>query len=273
MARVLGARWLGWALAAGVAFPAPAAEGAVDLELAIAVDVSGSIDPEEAELQRRGYVAAFRDPQVIGTIRAGRRGRIAVTYFEWAGHGFNRVVIDWTLIEDEASAHAFADALEAKPIATGPRTSISGAIDFAAALFADNGFAGQRLAIDVSGDGANNWGRPVTLARDAAVVAGITINGLPIVNDRPPRSGGGRKIPDLDLYYRDCVIGGRSAFIIVANGVADFARAIRRKLILEIAHRAPPAHGPGQHVVRTAERVAPPCTASEGRWPLRPDDF
>lgn len=250
-------------LLAGMFFPAAArADIPVDLELALAVDVSLSIDADEARLQRQGYIEAFRDPYVIGAIRSGVLGRIAVAYFEWAGAGRVRLVVGWTLIDGPDSAHAFADTLGRKFVGSARYTSISGAIDFALPLF-DNGFEGTRRVIDVSGDGPNNRGRLVSRARDKAVATGVTINGLPILDD-----GGGPfsrfNIPDLDLYYRDCVIGGPGAFLVVAVNYKDFARAIRRKLILEIAGPAPPKPPrllPAQ--AKSKARAPPPCDIGE----------
>ena len=162
----------------------------VDLELALAVDISGSVDLVEARLQRDGYIAALRHPRVIAAIRSGMFGRIALTYVEWAGETYQRILLDWTLIEDATGAFAFADALAEAPLTSAHWTSLSAAIDHAAPLFEANGFKGVRRVIDISGDGYNNRGRPVETARDAAVAAGITINGLPIVNNRPNPRGG-----------------------------------------------------------------------------------
>lgn len=255
----------GLALAAGpMVEPAAAAEQAVDLELALAVDVSGSIDAEEAQLQRDGYVAAFRDPQVIHAIESGMLGRIAVAYYEWAGFTHVRVIVGWTLVEDAATAHAFAAQLALEAPLTVRRTSISTAIEFAVPFFEDNGFDAARHVVDVSGDGANNSGDLVNNARDRAVAAGVTINGLPIMNGRPGPFGW-PPIPDLDLYYEHCVIGGPGAFLVVANGFDEFAEAVRRKLILEIAGRTPrdgPRIVPAQV---TAERIPPPCDIGERR--------
>ncbi len=230
---------------------APAEARKVDLELVLAVDVSGSVDIEEAKLQRQGYVSALVDPAVISAIEGGYQGAIAVTYLEWAGSHHKSVVAEWAVIEDEASARAFAAAIGEAPITSGLWTSISGAIEFAMPMFDQNGYEGSRRVIDISGDGANNDGRLVTLARDDAVAARVTINGLPIVNDRP-NPFGWRQIPDLDLYYRNCVIGGMGAFIVVAEGFEDFAAAIRKKLIFEIAGTAP---WNGQTVLRGQGRV------------------
>jgi len=235
---------------------------AVDLELILAVDVSGSIDEEEARLQRDGYVQAFRHPRIVEAIRHGPRGRIAVAYYEWAGFQHIKIIADWTLIHDAASAKAFADTLSWSLPETARRTAISQAIDYAVPYFDKNQYHGTRRVIDISGDGPNNWGRRVTEARDAAVAAGIIINGLPIINDRPSFYGS-RPMPNLDLYYRNCVIGGHGAFIVVANTFKDFAAAILRKLILEIAGRTPPRATP--RFIPAAERIAPRCDVGEMR--------
>jgi len=227
-------------LSLAVLAPSAAEAGrAVDLELVLAVDVSGSIDAVEARMQRDGYVAAIRHPDVIEAIQSGELGAIALAYVEWAGYDHRLLVLDWREVRDPASAEAFAAELERQPISTGRRTSISGAIDFSLPLFDRNDFDGDRRTIDVSGDGANNDGRPVLAARDVAVAAGVTINGLPILNDRPNPFGFPAE-KDLDRYYEGCVIGGPGAFIVVARDFHAFAAAIRRKLILEIARVAPP---------------------------------
>ena len=239
--------------------PAGAADMPVDLELVLAVDVSRSIDEAEAELQRQGYIAAFRDPEVLRAIEHGILGRIAVTYVEWAGAWHGDVVVGWTVIDGRESAHAFADALDRRVPASARRTSIGGAIAFAAPLFGDNGFEGTRRTIDISGDGPNNDGPLVHVARDLAVAAGITINGLPILD----RNGGvfsWYSIPNLDLYYRDCVIGGPGAFIVVAEDFQDFARAVRRKLLLEIAGLEPVLT---LAQLRRDDRKSPPCDIGE----------
>ena len=209
----------------------------VDLELILAVDVSGSVDAEEARLQRQGYVAAISDPEIIRAIISGMLGRIAVTYFEWAGDAWQVPVLPWTLIDSPQTAQAFAAKLAVAPLGSGPWTSISDAIRTATPMFDVNEFEGTRRIIDISGDGPNNTGGLVEPERDLAVANRITINGLPIINDRvnisrPP-------MPNLDLYYRNCVIGGPGAFIVAAHGFKAFAQAIRRKLILEIAGRVP----------------------------------
>ena len=263
-------------LHAGFAWPAPVS---VDLELVLAVDVSGSVDEVEGRLQRMGYVNAFRSPAVLRAIQSGRRKSIAVTYMEWAGFDFQRVVVGWKRIHDGASAEAFAYLLSQAPIGVGPYTSISGAIEFALPLFENNGFTSERRTIDISGDGPNNSGDYVTNARDRAVRAGVTINGLPIVNNRPS-PWGRMPMPNLDLYYRKCVIGGRRSFLVVANDFKSFGRAIRRKLILEIvglperegqqqAHdRRQPKEGPV-----LVSRAAPPCDAGEKRRRSWTDEY
>jgi hypothetical protein len=215
----------------------------VDLELVLAVDVSGSIDEVEAELQRQGYVMAVSHPRVIEAIQGGGYGRIAVTYVEWANSGYQRTVVDWTLLSDEASAKALAGALAEAPLVSAHWTSISGAIDHAAQLFDGNGFEGLRQVIDVSGDGYNNNGRPAEYAREDAVAMGITINGLPIVNRRP-NPWGSAPAANLDSYYEQYVIGGPGAFIVVAEDFDDFAAAVLSKLILEIADEAPVPRAP-----------------------------
>ena len=220
---------------------APTAKGGlrVDLELVLAVDVSGSIDEVESRLQRKGYVDAFTSPEVLSTIRSGFHKRIAVTYFELAGFERHLTLIDWTLVSGPKSARKFAGDLAAKPRSVGPYTSISGAIEYAMPLFRKNNFEGIRQVIDISGDGPNNSGRLITTAREKALRAGLTINGLPIINNRPSRYGN-PPISNLDLYYKKCVIVGPRAFIVVANDFRFFAKAIRKKLVLEIAGLARP---------------------------------
>ena len=247
-------------------------EKPVDLELALAIDVSRSIDAGEAQLQRQGYTKAFRDPEVIRAITSGIFGRIAVSYFEWAGTGHLELIADWTLIDSRESAEAFAMKLDQTVPSAARRTSISGAIDFALPRFERNGVEGTRRVIDVSGDGPNNGGTLVTTARDKAIAAGVTTNGLPILDD-----GGGLfsryNIANLDLYYRDCVIGGPGAFLVVAADFKDFARAVRRKLILEIAGRTPPkAPRLLRAQARQKLRVSPPCDIGERLLRSR-DDF
>ena len=215
---------------------ARATELPVDLELVLAVDVSGSVDAEEARQQREGYVAALADRAVIDAIGSNFHRRIAVAYLEWASGDYQRLVLDWALIDGAASAEDFAARLAAAPRRSARWTSISAAIDTAVPLFDGNGYAGERLVIDVSGDGPNNMGIPVEVAREPVIRSGVTINGLPIMIKAP---GGFASIPNLDVYYEDCVIGGPGAFLIVVRSAAEFAIAIRRKLVLEIVGAEP----------------------------------
>ena len=215
-----------------------AAQTPVDLELILAVDVSGSVDPDEAKLQRNGYVQALLNPKVQAAIRGGPFGCIAATYVEWAGESHQHTVVGWTELSDTPSIERFAGMVAEAPMMTEQWTSISAAIDFAVPQFENNGFEGTRLVIDVSGDGENNRGRPVEEARDAAVARGITINGLPILNDRP-NPWGGAAPNDLEGYYRDHVIGGPGAFLVPARDFDAFADAILSKLLLEVSGLQP----------------------------------
>jgi Protein of unknown function (DUF1194) len=206
----------------------------VDLALVLAVDVSRSMDDDEQKLQREGYVEALRSSPVHEAIRKGVIGRIAVTYVEWSGPDQQTVVVPWTVIDGPERARAYADRLAKAPIGRIFSTSISGAIDYAVMLFADSGVDSIRRVIDVSGDGPNNTGRMVTLARNDAVGQGITINGLPFMLKRPTGFG---DMENLDHYYQDCVVGGQGAFIIAVREAHQFAHAIRTKLVREIAGR------------------------------------
>jgi Protein of unknown function (DUF1194) len=202
------------------------AQTAVDLQLVLAVDASGSVDQRRFELQKQGYVAAFRDPRVLRAIQSGAAQAIAVTMVQWTGPALQIQVLPWTLINDATTAHAFADAIAATPrqLFSGG-TSISGIIDYAAPLLLESPFQGVRRVIDISGDGSNNRGRSAASARDDAVRAGIVINGLPILALEP----------DLDRYFSDHVIGGPGAFAIAAKSYDTFAEAIVKKLIREMA--------------------------------------
>jgi hypothetical protein len=205
----------------------------VDVALVLAVDSSGSISEQRLMLQIQGYLDALRHPSFIESVRGGRHGRVALTFVEWTDMRRQDQVVGWTVIEDKAGAFAFAkeihDALRPLP----GWTSISGAIDFSVGLLLNSGFMATRRVIDISGDGANNDGRPVTEARDAAVAAGVTINGLPIIEVEP----------DLEAYYRDNVIGGPDSFVVVARDTGNFGEAILRKLLVEVAGIPPPAAG------------------------------
>jgi hypothetical protein len=241
----------------------------VDLELVLAVDISGSVDEDEARLQRQGYIQAFNHPAVMAAIQSGFHKRIAATYVEWAGGHYQETLVDWTVITDPASAKRFTDEINRQPIDTAQWTSISGAIRYGMKRFSQSPHSSRRRVIDISGDGANNNGLPILGVRDQAIQAGFVINGLPIVNGKPSRFGA-RQIPNLDTYYRDCVIGGTGAFIVVANGFEDFARAIRRKLILEIAGIVPP---PPRFIPAQFGGTNRDCLDGE-RWLMRQmDDF
>jgi hypothetical protein len=212
--------------------PSPPGEQTADVAIALvlAVDASGSVDNRRFELQKRGYAAAFRNPQVLASIRSLITQSIAVTMMQWTGPRLHVQVVDWAVVKDEASADAFATAVETAPRQLfGGGTSISGAIDYSRLLLLQNPYHAARRVIDVSGDGSNNSGRAVTRARDEAVLDGIGINGLPIVALEP----------DLDRYYYDNVIGGPGAFVIAAESYDTFADAILKKLITEIAATEP----------------------------------
>ncbi|HJU32872.1 MAG TPA: DUF1194 domain-containing protein [Hyphomicrobiaceae bacterium] len=236
-----------------------AAQTPVDLELVLAVDVSLSMDLDEQRLQRDGYVAAFRDPEVHAAIASGPHGRIAVTYVEWAGPPTQQVVVGWTVIDGAASAGAFADKLQAATISRARMTSISAALQFSGQLFETSGVRGIRRVIDVSGDGPNNAGVPVAPARDALVARGIVINGLPIMLKL---ANGFFDLPDLDKYYSECVIGGTGAFMIPIKDHSEFRTATRRKLLLEIA--APEL---AARVIRVQASGDPAdCMVGERQW-------
>lgn len=217
---------------------------AVDVALVLAADVSRSIDDEEFALQRRGYAAAIADPRVLDAIRSGRHGAIAVSFVEWAGEEEQKTVVDWAVIGEPADARKFAAAIADAPRSFVGRTAIGSAIDFSRALIDESGFAAERAVIDVSGDGTSNQGRSVTEARDAALRAGVTINGLAIFNQRAAAEGGFLALHTnppggLAKYYRDNVIGGPGAFVVPIDDFKTFDEAMIRKLISEIA-AAPP---------------------------------
>jgi hypothetical protein len=215
-----------------------------DLLLVLAADVSRSIDEGEFELQRKGYAAALTDPRVLAAIRGGTNGTVAVCFVEWSGAGEQLVVADWTVIHDEEDAGVVAAAILAAPRSFMGRTSISGAIDFAMERFAAANPHSNRRIIDVSGDGTNNSGRPVTEARDQAVAEGVTINGLAIVNDRPNPGYAFHTQPPggLPEWYRQNVIGGPGAFLRVIDDFRSFADAMTNKLVSEIVALASEDH-------------------------------
>ncbi|MEY4879703.1 MAG: hypothetical protein RJB62_1172 [Pseudomonadota bacterium] len=216
------------------AFPSSATAEPVDLELVIATDVSRSVNAEEALLQRQGVAQAFRSAEVVRAIEMGALGKIGVIYVDWSTEYLNKIVVHWTIIHDRMSATGFADALMAAEPNWGQRTSISSVMILASELIETNDLEGTRRAIDISGDGPNNYGLSLAPVRDETLAKGIVINGLPIIVEGAEFGGRGF-FPEVDQYYQRCVIGGAGAFLVVARGFEDFANAIRRKLVLEIS--------------------------------------
>jgi hypothetical protein len=268
---VIASGILGAALLAGFGLAAPhgasllvqgrgSSNTAVDAELVLAVDVSYSMDPDEQALQREGYQAAVTSREFLQALKQGANGRIAVTYFEWAGMHHQQIIVPWRLIDGPESADGFAADIGRARYTRASRTSISGALLFATPLFEGSGFRGVRRVIDVSGDGVNNNGPLVTVTRDEVVGKGITINGLPIMLKRPNPST--LDIDQLDVYYEDCVIGGPGAFVIPIKERDQFKEAIRTKLVLEIAGRTPAR--PLVPVSAAAPRIS--CSIGERLW-------
>ena len=202
----------------------------VDVALVLAVDSSGSVSQERLTMQIQGYLGALRHPSFIEAVRGGRHGRIGLTFVTWTDARRQDQTVRWTVIEDAAGADAFAKAVQSALNPLPGWTSISGAIDFSVGLLLGSGYMATRRVIDISGDGTNNDGRPVTEARDAAVAAGVTINGLPIVEVEP----------ELEAYYRENVIGGPDSFVVVVRDMGSFGEAVLRKLLVEVAGIAPP---------------------------------
>jgi len=230
---------------------------AVDTELVLAVDVSYSMDPDEQALQREGYIAGITSREFMEALRGGMHGKIAVTYFEWAGPGDQRVIMPWRLVDGRETAGAVANEITRAPYRRAMFTSIASALQFAKPLFDASGFRGLRRVIDVSGDGTNNSGPLLVPVRDDVLAAGITINGLPIMLKRPLPSS--LDIENLDIYYEDCVIGGPGSFVVPIRERAQFKDAVRTKLVLEIAGRTPqPRIVPAQ---ARAPRIS--CTIGE----------
>ena len=235
MRRILTLALAVWAAFVGTMTSSKAME--VDLELVLLVDVSRSMTERELEIQRQGYAAALRSDQVYHAIQSGLLQRIALTYVEWAGT--QEVIVDWSVIETRGDLEHFADALTVRFDPTLRRTSISEALIYGAAMIESNAFEGLRRVIDVSGDGPNNLGRPVLLARNAVLSKSIIINGLPLMTREG--LGGLWHLEDLDVYYENCVTGGPGSFVIPVLDWRDFAEAVRRKLVLEIASTSEPA--------------------------------
>ncbi len=241
----------------------------VDVALVLAVDISFSMDLDELALQRNGYVQALKSPDVIRAIERGAIGKIAVTYFEWAGTTVQHIVLPWTVLDGASSAIAFAEKLAEAPTRRGRRTSISGAIDTSTRLFDEATVKPLKRVIDISGDGPNNDGRHVTLARDEALAKGININGLPVML----KTGGYMDLDNLDKYYEECVIGGPGAFVIAIRRPEQFAEAVRTKLVLEISgvQPEPPKvmlaqSGSPQTSPAPARAMPFNCTVGERQW-------
>jgi hypothetical protein len=232
----------------------------VDTELVLAVDVSYSMDPEEQQLQREGYIGALTSREFMQALRGGVNAKVAVTYFEWAGPYDQKIIVPWRLIDGPEAADSVANEIARAPYRRASRTSIASALQFARPLFDASGYNGIRRVIDVSGDGANNSGPLIVPTRDDVVAAGITINGLPIMLKRPNTFT--MDIEDLDIYYEDCVIGGPGAFIIPIHNREQFKEAIRTKLVLEMAGRTP------ERAIVPAQARAPriSCTVGEQMW-------
>src|SRR5467141_4421399 len=245
----IGAMLVGAAMAAGdvavIAAPdsrsqlaaAKDNQPSVDVELVIAVDVSYSMDLDELAVQREGYAQAIVSKEFLQALKTGPNSKVALTYFEWSASSDQKIIITWRVIDGPETADAVANEIMKTPVRRGSRTSISGAINFAMPLFDENPYRGLRRVIDISGDGPNNNGSPVTVARDAALEKGITINGLPIMVKEPSYST--MDIDNLDFYYEDCVIGGPGSFVVSIKDRDKFKEAIRTKLLLEVAGRTP----------------------------------
>jgi Protein of unknown function (DUF1194) len=232
----------------------------VDVELVLAVDVSYSMDMDELAIQREGYAEALVSKEFLTALKTGPTGKVAVTFFEWAASTDQKIVIPWRVIEGPESADAVAREILQAPLRRASRTSISGAINFAMPLFEANEYKGLRRVIDISGDGPNNNGEQVLVARDAALAKGVTINGLPIMVKEANYST--MDIENLDVYYEDCVIGGAGSFVIAIKGKEKFKEAIRTKLVLEVANRMPePRVVPA---ASSAPRIS--CTIGEKMW-------
>ena len=238
------------------------ATASVDVELILAVDVSYSMDMDELAIQREGYAQAIISKEFLQALKTGPHGKISVTYFEWAASSDQKIIIPWRLIDGPETADAVANEIMKTPIRRASRTSISGAINFAMPLFDENPHRGLRRVIDISGDGPNNNGAPVTIARDAAVEKGVVINGLPIMVKEPSYST--MDIDNLDFYYEDCVIGGAGSFVVTIKDREKFKEAIRTKLLLEVAGRTPE-----RPVVPAAAEAREPrvnCLVGEKIW-------
>ncbi|WP_208986227.1 DUF1194 domain-containing protein [Labrenzia sp. OB1] len=229
----------------------PASE--VDVELVLAVDISQSMDTEEQEVQRAGYVAALTSREFLDAIQVGPIGRVAVTYMEWGGVDEHFIIADWTVIRDAGSASHFASKIAEAPLRQVQRTSIASALEKSVQLVQNNQYMGLRQVIDISGDGPNNQGGSVTEMRDRMVAAGVTINGLPLMMKSNKNTW--QAMLNLDHYYEDCVIGGPGSFAIPVRSQEGFADAIRMKLVMEIAGLTLPQHEAQVHKVAGREPI------------------
>jgi hypothetical protein len=232
----------------------------VDVELVLAVDVSFSMDPDEQALQREGYITGITSSEFMQALRQGMNGKIAITYFEWAGPFDQKIIVPWRLIDGPKTADAVANEIASAPYRRAARTSIAGALQFAKPMFESSGYRGIRRVVDVSGDGTNNSGPLLTPVRDDLLAAGMTINGLPIMLKRP--TPGSLDIENLDVYYEDCVIGGPAAFVVPIHERNQFKSATRTKLVLEIAGRT--AKPRVLRAAADAPRIS--CTIGERMW-------
>jgi Protein of unknown function (DUF1194) len=233
------------AIAAWAPQPAAAEDDQVDLLLVLAVDISRSVDEKKFRLQREGYATAIVDPRVVRAMQAGAFGRIAICYMEWASDQDQRVIVEWTRVGNPGEAKEVADRIRDAPRAFMGRTAIGAAIDYSMSLLSRSPFGAPRQIIDVSGDGTNNSGRDVTLARDAAIERGVIINGLVILSEIPLPTNPMHTHPPggLTAYYQNNVIGGPGAFVLEAQSFESFGQLLIQKLIKEIAARAPPSRG------------------------------
>lgn len=248
--------------------PRALAAESVDIELVLAVDVSLSMSPVELEIQRRGYAAALTHDKVLEAIAEGAHGKIAVTYFEWAGSSSHHIIVPWTTIASREDAERVANQLSALPPNSARRTSISSALEFGADLFAESQYRGMKRVIDISGDGPNNQGPPVDVVRNEVMRQGITINGLPLMTNGGLSSA--YDVDDLDKYYTDCVIGGPGAFMIPVNDWSQFPEAVRRKLVLELAETTSPPWPPSEAmhppVIKAQAAPSYDCLIGEKLW-------
>lgn len=240
-------------------------EQAVDVELVLAVDMSLSMTRAELEIQRVGYAAALTSPAVIRAIQSGLHGQVAITFVEWSGTDQQRIVVPWHLVSSAADAQMIAERITAERQLGWRRTSISGALSFAASLFEGNGFSSSKRIIDISGDGPNNAGAPVLIARNAVLAEGITINGLPLMTAMGYMSA--LEFEDLDEYYRECVVGGPGSFVMPVISWEEFPETIRRKLVLELSGYTPP------HRLRPVMAGGYDCLIGEKLWQQRRQYF